>query len=172
MDKSIDAVSVLTEDNNRVRGLFRYFAQLEGSGVTDERANVAIDICKELVIHAAMEEELLYPAARTAIGDNDLINQAEIEQGTTKFLIRQLLPINKSDERFNAKVTVLREYVKHHMDEEEKVMLPRLKHTKIDLDALGRQLAERREALRDELKTADHLVGFEPLKYFVGRDLH
>jgi hemerythrin superfamily protein len=170
-EHSSGAITVLTDDHNRVRGLFRYFAQLDGLGATDERANVVVDICKELVIHAAIEEELFYPAARIATGDNELINEAEVEHGTAKYLIRQLLPIDKKDVRFCAKVAVLREYVKHHMDEEEKVIFPKVKHTALDLTALAQHLIERRDALRTELKTADHIVGFEPVKYFVGRDL-
>jgi hypothetical protein len=66
--------------------LFRYFAQLEGSGPTKEQMNVAQDICKELVIHSTIEEELFYPAARKMIAANDLIDEAEVEHGTAKYL--------------------------------------------------------------------------------------
>jgi hemerythrin superfamily protein len=163
------AVNVLTDDHNRVRGLFKYFAQLEGTGPTAARIAVVEDICKELVIHAAIEEELFYPAARNAINDDELVNEAEVEHGAVQYLINQLLPVNKDDARFCAKVKVLREYIKHHMDEEEKGIFPKVKQTKIDLSALGQQLMERREALRNQLKSPEHVTGFEPVKYFVGR---
>jgi hemerythrin superfamily protein len=162
------AVNVLTDDHNRVRGLFKYFAQLEGAGPTDARITVVEDICKELIIHAAIEEEIFYPAARNAIKDDELINKAEVEHATAKYLIQQLLPVNKSDARFFAKVTVLREYIKHHMDEEEKEIFPKVKQSKLDLSALGQQLMERKEALRNQLKTSEQVIGFEPVKYFVG----
>jgi hemerythrin superfamily protein len=162
------AVNVLTDDHNRVRGLFKYFAQLEGAGPTDARITVVEDICKELIIHAAIEEEIFYPAARNAIKDDELINEAEVEHATAKYLIQQLLPVNKSDARFFAKVTVLREYIKHHMDEEEKEIFPKVKQSKLDLSALGQQLMERKEALRNQLKTSEQVIGFEPVKYFVG----
>jgi hemerythrin superfamily protein len=165
------AINVLTDDHNRVRALFRYFAQLEGTGPTAERINVVQDICKELVVHATIEEELFYPAARVAIDDRELINEAEVEHGTARYLVQQLLQTNKDDTRFCAKVTVLREYVKHHMDEEEKQIFPKVKQAKLDLSVLGQQLVDRREELRGQLKTAEHIVGFKPVKYFVGRDL-
>jgi hemerythrin superfamily protein len=163
------AISVLTDDHNRLRGLFQYFSQLEGIGPTPERINVAEDICKELVIHSTIEEELFYPAVRAAIEDRELINEAEVEHATAKYLIQQLLPIEKDDLRFCAKLAVLREYVKHHMDEEEKKILPKAKHANLDLMVLGQLLKDRREALRDQLKTVEHIVGFEPVKHFVGR---
>jgi hemerythrin-like domain-containing protein len=163
------AINVLTDDHNRVRGLFRYLAQLEGVGATDERINVVEAICKELVIHSTIEEELFYPAARIAIDESELINEAEVEHGTAKYLIRQLLPTNKNDVRFCAKLAVLREYVKHHMDVEEKEIFPKVKQAKLDLPALAQQLIDRRDALRDQLKSPEHVIGFEPVKYFVGR---
>jgi hemerythrin superfamily protein len=164
-----DAIAVLTDDHNRVRGLFRYFAQLEGDGPTTARMNVVEDICKELVIHSTIEEELFYPVARTAIEPAELINEAEVEHSTTKYLIQQLLPTNKDDARFCAKVRVLREYVKHHLDEEEKDIFPKVKKAKLDLSALGQQLRDRRDELRGQLKTAENIVAFEPVKYFVGK---
>jgi hemerythrin superfamily protein len=165
------AVHVLTDDHNRVRGLFRYLAQLEGAGPTKEKINLVQDICKELVIHAAIEEELFYPAARIALGeDSELINEAEVEHGAAKHLIRQLLETNKDDVRLNAKVTVLDEYVKHHIDEEEKKVFPKVKQAQLDLMVLGQALQDRREALREQLKTVEHVVGFAPVKYFVGKD--
>ncbi|MDB5794031.1 MAG: hemerythrin protein [Noviherbaspirillum sp.] len=127
------------------------------------------DICKELTIHATIEEELFYLAARAAINDNELINEAEIEHAVLKYLIQQLMPVNKSDERFLAKVTVLREYTKHHMNDEETEVFPKAKRSNLDLSALGRQLADRKKALRDQLKTPEQVIGFEPVKYFVGK---
>jgi hemerythrin superfamily protein len=163
------AINVLTDDHNRVRGLFKYFAQLEGDGPTAARIAVVDDICKELVIHAAIEDELFYPAARNAINDDDLVNEAQVEHDAIRYLMDQLSPVNKDDTRFCAKVKVLREYVKHHMDEEEKEFFPKVKQAKIDLPALGQQLMERREALRAQLKSPEHVTGFRPVKYFVGR---
>jgi hemerythrin superfamily protein len=163
------AINVLTDDHNRVRGLFKYFAQLEGTGPTDARIAVVQDICTELTIHAAIEEELFYPAARNAIDDDDLINEAEVEHATAKYLIRQLLPANKGDACFSAKVTVLREYTKHHMNEEETEIFPKVKRAKLDLSALGQQLTDRKKALRDQLKSPEQVIGFEPVKYFMGK---
>jgi hemerythrin superfamily protein len=168
-EHSSGAIHVLTDDHNRVRGLFKYFSQLKGAGPTDERIAVVEDICKELTIHAAIEEELFYPAARSAIDDDELIDEAEVEHATARYLMQQLLPVDKGDARFNAKVTVLREYIKHHMNEEETEIFPKIKQAKLDLSALGEQLMHRKEELRDQLKSPEQVIGFEPVKYFVGR---
>jgi hemerythrin superfamily protein len=163
------AINILTDDHNKVRGLFKYFAQLEGPGPTDARITVVQNICAELTIHAAIEEELFYPAARNAIDDEELIDEAEVEHATAKHLIQQLLPVNKDDSHFCAKVAVLREYTKHHMNKEETEIFPKVKHAKLDLSALGQQFMDRKKALRDQLKTPEQVIGFEPVKYFVGK---
>ncbi|MEN3292605.1 MAG: hypothetical protein V7642_1858, partial [Burkholderiales bacterium] len=117
-------------------------------------------ICTELTIHAVIEEELFYPAARSAIGDRGLIDEAEIEHATAKFLIRQLMPVKEGDAQFSAKVTVLREYVKHHINEEENEIFPKARQAKLDLPGLGRQLRDRKKQLQDQLKTPEQVIAF------------
>jgi len=65
-----------------------------------------------------LEEEVLYPPARKAIGDDDLLDEAEMEHAGAKELIGQVLAMRPGDELYDAKVTVLGEYIDHHVKEE------------------------------------------------------
>jgi hemerythrin superfamily protein len=159
-ENSGDAIDLLTEDHKKVKQLFKDFAQLKGTAPTAAMIDIAQAICTELTIHAAIEEELFYPAARKAINDGGLIDEAEIEHATVKFLIKQLMPAKEGDAQFTAKVTVLREYTKHHINEEENEMFPKIKQAKADLSALGQQLRDRKKQLQDQLKTPEQVVAF------------
>jgi hemerythrin-like domain-containing protein len=102
-------------------------------------------------VHAQIEEEIFYPAAREALKEQDLIDEATVEHASAKDLIAQIEQAQAGDELFDAKVIVLGEYIKHHVKEEHNEMFPKLKKTKLDLKALGEQLAERKEALMAEM---------------------
>jgi hypothetical protein len=158
--KPDDAVDVLKQDHKRVKELFKDFAELEGASPNTARIALTQDICTELIIHSAVEEELFYPVVRKAINDDDLMNEAEIEHATAKYIIKQLLPVKTDDTHFIAKVTVLREYTKHHINEEENEMFPKIRQAKLDLSMLTQQLMDRKKALQDQLKTTEQLIAF------------
>jgi hemerythrin superfamily protein len=155
-----DAIDLLTDDHKKVKELFKDFAQLKGTAPTAAMIDVVQAICTALTIHTAIEEEVFYPAARKAINDDDLIDEAEIEHAAAKFLIKQLMPVKPGDTQFTAKVTVLREYTKHHINEEENEMFPKIKQAKPDLSALGQQLRDRKKQLQDQLKTPEQVAAF------------
>jgi hemerythrin-like domain-containing protein len=106
-----------------------------------------MQICEELTVHAQIEEEIFYPAAREAISDDDMLNEAEVEHATAKDLIAQIQEMSGDDEMYDAKVKVLSEYINHHVEEEEGEMFPKAKKAKMDLEGLGVQLLERKEEL-------------------------
>jgi hemerythrin-like domain-containing protein len=107
--------------------------------------------CAELTVHAQVEEEIFYPAMREAIDDMDLLDEAEVEHASAKQLITELAAMQPGDELYEAKFTVLGEYVKHHIEEEEKELFPKAKKAKVDLVALGEEVQERKQELREEL---------------------
>jgi hemerythrin-like domain-containing protein len=90
------------------------------------------------------DEEIFYPAVRKAIGDEDLLNEAEVEHDSAKALIRQLERMKPSDPRYAATFTVLGEYVDHHVKEEESEMFPKVRRARLDLEALGAKLMGRK----------------------------
>ena len=143
--KKMDAIAMLKEDHRKVEDLFEQFEKARGD---DRKKKIADEICMELIIHTTIEEEIFYPALRGKVED-DLLDEAYVEHDGAKLLIAELLQSEPSTDFFEAKVTVLSEEIKHHVKEEEKGagMFAKARQADMDLDALGRQLAERKEQL-------------------------
>jgi hemerythrin-like domain-containing protein len=104
-------------------------------------------VCEELKLHSLLEEEIFYPAVREAIGDEELMNEAAVEHETATMLIEQLENMGTDDPNYFATFTVLGEYVKHHIKEEQGEMFPAAKRARVDLAALGERMRARREEL-------------------------
>jgi hemerythrin superfamily protein len=141
-----NAFDVLEEDHREVEEWFDEYDELKKSD-EDRKAELAEKICIALKVHAQIEEQIFYPQAREASGDNDLIDEAVVEHATVKNLIGEIEEMEVGDELYDAKIRVLGEMVKQHIKEEEEELFPELQSTKIDLDALGRELAERKQEL-------------------------
>ena len=139
-----DALALLKADHQLVQQLFDKF---EKTRAEDRKSALAEQICNELAVHAQIEEEIFYPAAREAIRDTDLISEATVEHQSAKDLIEQIQSGGSGDDLFEAKVTVLGEYVRHHVREEEREMFPQIRKARLDLKALGQQLMQRKEEL-------------------------
>ncbi len=144
--KAQDVIALLKKDHADVKKLFKQFEKSESA---KEKNVLATQICEMLTVHARCEEELVYPAARDVLDDEDeeLVNEATVEHNTAKDLIGQIEAMNASDEMFDSTVKVLGEYINHHVEEEEGEMFPRLKISDLDLKELGMQVAERKVQL-------------------------
>jgi len=147
-----DAIALLTDDHKTVQKLFKDYEKLvQNDGDEAEKAALAKQICTELVIHAQIEEEIFYPAVREAIEETDLLDEAEVEHASAKDLIAQLSTMAPGDELYDAKVTVLGEYVNHHISEEQDEMFPQAKKAELDTASLGAELLERKQELQAEI---------------------
>ena len=104
-----------------------------------------------LTVHAAIEEEIFYAEARSAGVEDALLDEAEVERASVKDLIAQIDGMDPDDELYDAKVTVLREYVDHHVKEEQDEMFPKCRLSTMDLKALGTQVAARKAELMTEM---------------------
>jgi hemerythrin superfamily protein len=146
-----DACDLLDTDHKNVKKMFKeYDALMESRGktVAKKKMDLAHTICKELTAHAQVEEEIFYPAVRAAIKDTDLLAEAEVEHASAKDLIAQIEAATEVDEKFDAKVTVLGEYIDHHVKEERNEMFPKARAArKLDLVAMRDQIAARKEEL-------------------------
>ena len=143
-----EAIGMLKEDHRRVEALFTKFERTKGDS---QKERIASSICEELKLHAQLEEELFYPAAREATSAEDLMNEAEVEHATAKDLIRQIEGSSPSDERYDALVTVLGEYIRHHVKEEEGEMFRKVRASGLDLQELGERMqARKRELAKNE----------------------
>jgi hemerythrin superfamily protein len=139
-----DAIGLLRADHARVNALFEEFGKARDDS---RKLKLAQTICVELKIHASIEEELFYPAARAVLKQADLVDEAEVEHASAKDLIVQIESGSPSDEKWDARVTVLGEYIRHHVKEEQNEMFPKIKKTKLDLKELGEQLRRRKDEL-------------------------
>ena len=149
---SPDAVQLLTADHKEVKALFKEYDKLvEQEKGDDEKETLARQICLMLTVHATTEEEIFYPAARKAIEEEDLLDEAEVEHGSAKELIAQIESSKPSDPLYDAKVKVLGEYIDHHVKEEEGELFPKVKKAKVDLAMLGEAIAARKAELLPEL---------------------
>jgi hemerythrin-like domain-containing protein len=147
--KPVDAITLLKQDHASVKKSFKQFEKI---GYKDPNARVQFlaALCEELKVHTALEEEIFYPAVRAKIKDDDLMNEALIEHRSAKDLIRELEGMKGNDPMLEATVTVLSEYIQHHVREEESEMFPKLKRLKLDLPGLAEQMLARREELKRE----------------------
>jgi hemerythrin superfamily protein len=147
-----DAVKLLKADHKEVSDLAKKFES--GRLSKDRKIALAKQICLALTVHAQIEEEIFYPAAREAVrGGDDLLDEAEVEHGSIKELVASIEDASPDDDDlFDARVKVLSEYVKHHVKEEEGQLFPKVRKSDMDLAEIGMQLASRKEELMRELK--------------------
>jgi hemerythrin-like domain-containing protein len=144
----MDAIALLKADHADVEKLFKRFEGL-GPRAKKSKADIAEKVIAALSQHAAIEEQVLYPAARERLpGDDPLLLEALEEHHVVKWVLSELEDMTPDDERFDAKFTVMAEGVRHHVKEEEGELFPKLRKgfTKGELDELGEQLAVAKKA--------------------------
>jgi hemerythrin superfamily protein len=142
-----DAIALLRADHKTVTDMFDEYERRKSRLSPDKKMELAQTICRELEVHAMIEEEIFYPAAREAIREDDLLKEAYIEHASAKDLIHQLQESSPDDELFDARVKVLGEYVKHHVKEEQGELFPMVKKSRLDTRELGEQLMRRKQEL-------------------------
>ena len=146
-----EIIEMLKEDHKRAKKAFREFEKLDPEQNPEECEALVQQTCAELTLHATLEEEIFYPAARGVLEEADLIDEAEVEHMTAKQLIEQLRTMSSGDDKYAAMFTVLGEYIKHHIKEEEGEMFPQLTRAKLDWDGLCDEMNARRAELTEEL---------------------
>lgn len=153
LNESRNAIELLKHDHREVESLF---AEFEAESSDERKLELGRKICIELTMHARVEEELFYPAAKEVLPQEreDLVAEAAVEHGSLKQLISEIDGSSASDELFDARFTVLKEYVQHHVREEEDQLMPAIERTDVDLDALGTEIAARKEVLKHEVERA------------------
>lgn len=148
-----DAIDQLIDDHEAVNELFERYDRLMEKGTARQKATLAAKICTELKVHTQVEEALFYPAARAALEDEgDLFDEAVVEHASAKSLIAQIEAGSPEEALYDAKVVVLGEYIRHHVKEEEEEMFPKVRKTRLDLDALGKDMRALRRTVQAELK--------------------
>lgn len=146
-----DAIALLTADHREVKALFDKYDKLaDTKAEASDRQALAETICDMLTVHATVEEEIFYPAARKAIQDDDLLDEAQVEHAAAKDLIAQIKDMEPDDGLYDAKVKVLGEQIDHHVEEEEGELFPEAKKSDMDLRELGARMLARKTQLMAE----------------------
>jgi hemerythrin superfamily protein len=146
---STDAIDLLKQDHDRVEKAFKEFEKMDRQDAAACRGLID-GVCRELTVHTTLEEEIFYPAVREAIDDEDLMNEAAVEHETARMLVEQLENMGPDDPNYFATFTVLGEYLRHHIQEEQGEMFPAARKAGLDLAALGERMQARREELAEK----------------------
>lgn len=144
-----NAIDLLKSDHEQVKKMFAKFEKMDKED-EDGKRELVEQICNQLTIHTEIEEELFYPALRDVLDEQDLLDEAQVEHDMAKQLIDDLESMEPDEDLYDAKVTVLGEYVRHHIEEEEKEIFVKAKKADLDLDVIGADLAERKKELMGE----------------------
>lgn len=140
-----DAVSALMADHRKVEDLFKQYEKAKADPAKKQAIFQQINM--ELKVHTTIEEEIFYPASRPFVGDEEIVNEAEVEHASAKDLMAQLEGMKPEDPYFDAKVKVLSEMIEHHVEEEETEYFPECRKSDMDLKAVGEQLKARKAEL-------------------------
>lgn len=135
----MDAITLLKDDHKTVERLFKQFEKA-GEKAYAEKRKIAGRICEELSVHAAIEEQLFYPVIRATVDDVEALTLESLEEHhIVKWVLSELDDMDPKDERFTAKMTVLMENIRHHVEEEEDELFPKVRQSlgRKDLNDLG-----------------------------------
>ncbi|MFE5143721.1 hemerythrin domain-containing protein [Streptomyces fagopyri] len=145
----MDGIVLLKDDHKTVEKLFKQFEKA-GENAHAEKRKIANQVIEELTTHTFIEEKIFYPAAREAAPDTkDHVLESVEEHHVVLWMLSELKSLDAADERFDAKMTVLIENVRHHVEEEEKEWFPEVRK------AMGRnRLTELGEQMEKAKKTA------------------
>jgi hemerythrin superfamily protein len=144
-----NAIEMLRQDHEKVKKLFEEFKNAEDSQVKKQIVGQTV---RELETHAALEEEIFYPAAQEEIGEKESIDEAREEHHVVKLLIGELKKMSAASDRYDAKYKVLAESVKHHIQEEESELFPKLEGA-LDAEELGTEMETRKQQLQRQPRT-------------------
>ena len=146
----MDATKLLKADHDEVRALFREYEKT-GDRAREKKGELFEQIRDALTVHAEIEEEIFYPAVKSARSKDakDDVREAFEEHRIIKTLLAELDRLKPEDEPFDAKMTVLQENVEHHADEEEKEMFQEARQnlSKDRLEELGEEMEARKGEL-------------------------
>ena len=144
--KNMDAVALLKADHRKVAGLFEKFEAAKGAA---SKRKLVEEICTELCVHTAIEEEIFYPACKGEV-EKDVLDEAYVEHDGAKALLAELIEGSPSDAFYDAKVHVLSEMIEHHVEEEEKRsegLFAQAKAAGLPVDDLGVRMQARKDKL-------------------------
>lgn len=150
-----DVFEMLKTDHRHVQDLFTKFEDADKR----TRSSIAEEALMALEVHAALEEELVYPAIAEVVEEEELVNEAKEEHHVAKLLIKELRKMDSGDEEFATKFKVLGEIVGHHIEEEEGEMFPQAQEGGFESDSILQEVAKRKEKLMQKYEGGKKSAG-------------
>ncbi|MEO8192148.1 MAG: hemerythrin domain-containing protein [Acidobacteriota bacterium] len=149
-EREEDPVRMLKQDHRNVEALFEQYEKA-GEGARATRKEIVEQISRELEIHAQLEERIFYQGFKTVSKEDPkkVVRESFEEHKIVKTLLFELAALHPSDEQFEAKVTVLKESVEHHVEEEENELFPAAE--KLFSEDQKRDVAVRMRELKSKL---------------------
>lgn len=145
----MNAITLLKTDHGNVEALFKQFEALRRDGDPADKRRVVDHVIEQLSVHASIEEQLLYPLLRERLEDDFPILESLEEHHVAKLTLSEIEKLGATSERFDAKVTVMIESVRHHVEEEERDLFEMMR---VHLSAT--ELEEVGDAMEEAKKTA------------------
>jgi hemerythrin superfamily protein len=139
------AIQLLKDDHKSVEDLFKRYEKAEERTPSAEKAKIRDQVVKELSVHAYIEEQVFYTATKEARqGTEEMVKEALEEHSKAKETLRKLMTLNPSDSDFDAEMRHLITDVRHHVEEEEEEMFPKVSEvmSSQELSELGGRLQE------------------------------
>jgi hemerythrin-like domain-containing protein len=143
-------VAMLKADHKKVKQALKDFEKMDPEEDPQGCQQLVEKTLAEIEVHAELEEQMFYPAARGAIDEEDLIDEAEVEHMTAKVLIGQLKSMGPEDEKYAATFKVLGEYLQHHIEEEEGEIFKKISQSGAEWDTVLEEMQTQREQLMQE----------------------
>ena len=146
----MNAIDLLKQQHREVEELFEEFEQA-GEGAKKTKERLCQQIGDALAVHATIEEKIFYPESKQE-NTEELLRESVEEHLAVKKLLVDIMKSDLDDPQFEAKITVLKEQVEHHVEEEEKELFPLIAKScsKEDLEDMGRRMEEMSEELEAE----------------------
>ncbi len=140
----MNAIDLLKQDHRKVEGLFTQFEQ---AATPQQKREIVNEIVRDLSVHAAIEEEVFYPAVKEALAQRgeQLVGESLHEHGEMKRLLADLDTAAPDAPEFDQMVLKLKQDVEHHVGEEEGEVMPELSR-QVDMDILADLGGELEEA--------------------------
>ncbi|MGH9277855.1 MAG: hemerythrin domain-containing protein [Acidimicrobiales bacterium] len=145
----MDAITLLKQDHKTVEQLFKKFEKTGGRAHAAQR-DIAERVVKELSVHAVIEEMVFYPTIREYVPTvEDTVLESLEEHHVVKWLAAEIDKMSPDHERFRAKMMVLIENVRHHVEEEETELFPEVRKAmgRKTLQELGQRLEEAKKTV-------------------------
>ncbi|MES2631597.1 MAG: hemerythrin domain-containing protein [Pseudomonadota bacterium] len=144
-----NAIDLLDADHKLVKKLFIDFGALvEDDAPPEFKQQVALKICKEITVHAQLEEEIFYPAVRQAIGEEGLMDEALQEHAQAREMIARIEGMSAEDEGYDDTVKALGEAIDHHVQEEREEIFLKAQYADLDLRGMVPELVARKKKLQ------------------------